>query len=700
MRFNKLAILGLLLFGVGFMSFRVYNIEQTKNEVLMQVVVQGLNGSHYAPFEINDDFSQRVYDLYLKRIDYNKRYLIQEDIRQLAAYRNKIDDQIRVSNYEFFDLSDDLQEKRIAMIQGFYKEILIQPFDFTVDESLDLYPDELGFARDEKELKERWRKLLKYQVLSRVSTELGIQEKAKEKGEPLEEEKNLEEIEQEARGKVMKMYDDWAKRMDKIDANDRRNIFINTIANSYDPHTGYFPPADKENFDIQMSGKLEGIGATLQEKDGYIQVVRIVPGSASYRQGELEENDYILKVGQGADDPVNIVDMRLDEAVKLIRGKKGSEVRLTVKKVDGSHKVIAIIRDLVILKETFAKSAIIKNEFTDKGIGYIKLPKFYADFSDRKGRRCASDVKKEITKLKAEGIDGLVLDLRNNGGGSLMDVVEMAGLFIEKGPVVQVKGRYGKAQVLDDRDVSVHYGGPLVVLVNSSSASASEIMAAAMQDYHRGVIVGTPTFGKGTVQRFFNLDNFIRGEANEIKPLGAIKLTTQKFYRINGGATQIKGVVPDVLLPDAYSYIERGEREQEYSLPWDEIEPVGYDVWGLNQNDYGRVRSGSRARLDGSVAFQKVEENARRLKKRRDERKRSLNLEMYRKLEKESKAISDAYKKIFVKIDGVEAINLEVDLVEINADSVQQKLNKVWIEGLEKDVYLHEATAILKDINE
>ena len=702
MRIRNFAILGLFLFGVGSLAFRGHG-EETKSELLMQLIVQGLNNSHYAPGQIDDDFSMRVYDLYVKRMDYNKRYFTQADINEFQSYKLKIDDQVNDQNYDFFDLSEQVLTRRIEMVKGFYKEILIQPMDFTVDEEIFLEADEVDWAKDEKELKERWRKVLKWQVLNRLVTQMNMQEKEKSDDEEIkaadpDEKKTFTEMEQEARQKVMKTYDDWVRRVDKLDKNDRRNVFINAIANSYDPHTGYYPPKDKENFDIQMSGKLEGIGATLQEKDGYIKVVRIVAGSACYRQGELEEDNIILKVAQGANEPVDIVDMRLDDAVKLIRGKKGSEVRLTVKQGDGVTKVIPIIRDVVILEETFAKSAIIKNEHVPGGVGYIKLPKFYADFNDRNGRSCATDVKKEIEALTAQGVDGLVLDLRNNGGGSLYDVVKMAGLFIDKGPIVQIKDRYRGTQILDDQDATVQYDGPLVVMVNSSSASASEIMAAAIQDYKRGVVVGTPTFGKGTVQRFLNLDNFVRGDAGDVKPLGAIKLTTQKFYRINGGATQLKGVTPDVILPDAYTYIDRGEKEQDHCMPWDEIKAANYKTWGLAQGEYSKIRRNSRDRLKSDPVFQMVEQNAQRMKRTRDRKSQSLNLETYRANQKRIKDEANKYKEIFQPIEGVSITNLTRDMEHIQSDTVRQKLNEEWIKSLQKDAYVNEVTAILKDL--
>jgi carboxyl-terminal processing protease len=681
---------------LGLVAFRNINHEQAKDEMIMKLIVQGINSSHYAPFDIDDTFSRAVFKDYLDRLDYSKRYFTQSDIDRLTTFETKIDDQIRNGNYEFFDQSDAIYEQRMAMVKNFYKEILAQPFDFTVDESIELSADKMPWARDEKELKERWRKLLKYNVLSRLYTELDLQEKpaSNPAGGTT---KTFAELEQDARAKVMKTYDDWSKRMDKVDEADRRSIFLNAITNVYDPHTGYFPPDDKENFDIQMSGQLEGIGATLQEKDGYIQVAEIVPGSACYRQGELQKDDIILKVAQGSGEPVDLVDMRVDDAVKHIRGPKGTEVRLTVKKPDGSTKIIAIIRDVVILEETYAKSAVVKNGYTSKGVGYIKLPKFYADFQNKNGRTCAKDVRTEVQKLMDFGVDGIVIDLRNNGGGSLMDVVEMSGLFVESGPMVQVRSRYGEPQVLEDSDPRILYNGPLVILVNSNSASASEIMAAAIQDYKRGIIVGTPTFGKGTVQRFFDLDNFIRGE-NEMKPLGSIKLTTQKFYRINGGATQLKGVTPDVVLPDAYAYVDRGEKEQEHVMPWDEIEPCSYKTWNLDAADYAKVRKDSRERTSKDPLFGVVEENAQRMKAQRDQETRSLNLEAYRAEEKKLKEEAEAYKEAFKPIKGTSIVNLPTDLATINSDTVRIKMNKEWAEGLQKDIYLHEATAIIKDL--
>ena len=677
--------------GLGFVAFKAIGPTE-KDETLMKVMVQGLNNSHYAPYELNDDFSQRVWDLHIKRLDPSKRYFTKADIAALSAYKTLIDDEVREGDYTYFDKAEDLFTMRMAMVKNFYKEILTQRFDFNEKEVIELEPEEMEYAANEAALKDRWRKLLKWNVLSRVVTELENQESGKAKGEI----KTIEQLEEEARVKVMKQYDDWSHRMDKLDRNDRRDGFLNAIANTYDPHTGYFPPEDKANFDIQMSGKFEGIGATLQDKEGYIEVSAIVPGSASYRQGELEQGDVILKVAQGAAEPVDIVDMAIDDAVKLIRGPKGSEVRLTVRKADGSTKIISIFRDTVILEETYAKSAVVKSKQIPQGFGYIKLPKFYADFSDRTGRNCATDVAMEIEKLKKQNIKGLVIDLRNNGGGSLADVVKMAGLFIEKGPIVQVRSRYGSPQVLEDTDPRVQYDGPLVILVNSGSASASEILAAAMQDYKRGLIVGTPTYGKGTVQRFIDLDNFVQGNTDALKPLGQIKMTTQKFYRINGGATQLRGVTPDISLPDAYVYIDRGEREEEYTMPWDEIAAVPYKVGNLSANDYKHLREESSSRVSKDPVFVKVDENAKRLKTQRDMKTRSLQIDEYRAFEKQLKEENERYKELFKPIPGMEAIALPEDIAALNGDTVRVRMSNDWLNAIKKDKYLDEVASLLK----
>ena len=672
-----------------------YSIQNEKEEAIDQIIMQSLNASHYSPQVVDDDFSEKVFKLYSQRLDYNKKFLIQDDIVELKKFEHLIDEDINTGKFTFFDKSIELIDKRIDESQEYYKEILDHPFDFTLEENLELDAEKINYAINQAELKEDWRKYLKYQTLSRMSEMIDSQEKAKEKSDTVKI-KSLVELEIEARKKVLKSNDDWFKRLKKLDRNDRLTAYFNSVTGIYDPHTEFYPPKEKANFDIGMSGQLEGIGAQLQEKDGAVKVSSIVPGSASYRQGQLKPGDIILKVAQGDAEPVDITDMRLDDAVQLIRGKKGTEVRLTVRKPDNSTAVIPIIRDIVVIEETYAQSVILKGK---KNIGYIKLPTFYADFNGNNGRSCSNDVKKEIIKLKEEKVDGIILDLRYNGGGSLPDVVKMAGLFIDKGPIVQVKSKIGQPHVMDDNDPTVEYDGPLTIMVNSNSASASEIMAAAIQDYKRGIIVGTSpsTFGKGTVQRFFNLDDYLPPQYANIKPLGQVKITTQKFYRINGGATQLKGVIPDIILPDPYYLLDQGEKEQDYPMIWDEITPAAY--LPLNPAySIDKLKSNSEARLKNNEGFTILENAAKRLKKQKDSTIVSLNFGKYTAEQKRYKAEAKRMEELDKEIPGIEIASLKVDAALISEDTAKTNKAKEWHKNLKRDIYLNETIAIMDDM--
>jgi carboxyl-terminal processing protease len=444
-----------------------------------------------------------------------------------------------------------------------------------------------------------------------------------------------------------------------------------------------------------MSGQLEGIGAQLQEKDGSIKVSNIIPGSPSWRQGQLKAGDVIIKVAQGPNDPVDVTDMRLDEAVTLVRGKKGTEVRLTVRKVDGSVVVIPIIRDVVVLEETYAKSLVLTG---GKKIGYIKLPSFYADFNKQGGRRCATDMKKEVMKLKAEGIDGLIIDVRNNGGGSLQDVVEIAGMFIPKGPIVQVKSRGQNADVLEDKDPAVLYDGPLAIMVNNISASASEILAAAMQDYKRGVVIGgEQTFGKGTVQRVFNMDDYLSYKDNAFKPIGSLKLTTQKFYRVNGGATQLKGVSSDIVLADRYEKLYRGEREEEYPMIWDEIKPATIELWNGGSLDLKTMKKNSGNRTASNKAFQFIKQLEERYQKQKDESLISLNLDTYRKEAKKNNDDSEQLDALAKELPELNVRSLDIETDNLEKDSVKVAVHEEWVKQVKKDFYIREAIEVIKD---
>ncbi|WP_420911800.1 carboxy terminal-processing peptidase [Rufibacter ruber] len=463
----------------------------------------------------------------------------------------------------------------------------------------------------------------------------------------------------------------------------------------YDPHTEYFAPKEKEDFDYEFSGRLEGIGAVLQEKDGFIRVSEITPGSPSYLQGDLKPGDLILKVAQGDQAPVDIQGMRIDKAVSLIRGKKGTEVRLTVKKVDGTMKVISIIRDVVVREEGYAKSLLIKGA---KPIGYIHLPGFYADFKNAGGRNSGKDVAEEIQKLKQENAQGIILDLRNNGGGSLQDVVDMVGLFIKSGPVVQVKSANGPAAVLEDRDPQVQFGGPLVVLVNENSASASEILAAAIQDYKRGVIVGSSTYGKGTVQQFFDLDQVLPASFDAVKPLGHLKLTTQKYYRISGKTVQLRGVTPDVTLPDTYTYLKYGEKEQDYALPFDEIQGAKFSAWGSPAVPFEKVKESSKKRINSSPTFSLINQAALQLKERTEQSTRSLKLSTYLAQERANQAQAKKLEDARKTIPALDVATLKVDVSKLAADTAASARFQAFTRNAKKDLYIQEAVSIIKDI--
>jgi len=685
---GSLVLLGIFLL---FSSYTFSPLPIGKDEMLLKYLITELHRYHYQRQDIDDTFSRNTFDLYLTKLDPLKEFLTQGDVERLEVYKSEIDDQIISLRFDFFELSQQLYLQRIQEVEAFYSTLLDEPFDFTKEEEIETDFDALSFARDKEDLKDYWRKRLKYEVLRRLSRKLEAQDKLEE-----EERKSFDELEVEIREDVKEDYADRFERLSKINDTDIRSLYYNSIANIYDPHTAYFPPKDKEDFDIQISGQFEGIGARLVEREGFVEVTDIIVGGPCYRQGDLEVGDKILKVGEGDDEPVNIVGMRVDEAVLLIRGKKGTEVKLTVQKKEGTEKVVSITRDVVELEEAYVKSVQLKESDDKRGIGYIYLPKFYANFDDPKnGRRCAVDVAKEIEKLKAADVRGIILDLRNNGGGALNEVVDMSGLFIEKGPIVQVKSRGRKPYILEDKDGSVQYEGPLVVLVNSYSASASEILAAAIQDYERGVIIGDATFGKGTVQRLLNLDR----HDPDGPSLGGLKLTIQKFYRIDGGATQKKGVVPDIVLPFKNKYIPTGEKEEEYSMAWDEIDPVSYKEWSETSFDLDDLRSKSEQRVAQNEAFKLVEESALYYKEQSDRASYPLNLTAYKTLQDEISEKSNKYRTIKHEVEGFEAFILDADKPIIEADTnVAEKWDK-WINSLVVDPYIHEAFQVVEDMN-
>ena len=721
--FVLFSLLALLVLIAAYYPPKVDNAE--KEAILMQTILAGLNQLHYHPVQLDDAFSTKLYDLYMDRVDGGKRWLTQEDVTKLKAFQTGLDEEANAGTYEFLTLSMELKEKALDKTEKYFQEILSKPFDFSTKDMVEMDGEKKSYAANDQELYAYWEKSIKYEVLSRLVEKIDTQNKKIEElenpaaveevseaegGATIEKETKEEEefvvkteaeLEKETREAVLKVYNDWYSRMDKRKRKDYLSDYLKAFSNVFDPHTEYFLPVDKQTFDMNMSGRLEGIGARLQEtiEEG-AKVVSIVPGGPAWQGKILEVNDFIQKVAQGVDGEwVDVTGWTINDVVSKIRGKKGTNVRLTLKKVDGTIVETTILRDEIIMDEGFAKSSILNMPGEVENIGYIHLPRFYADFQKADGRQCAADVEKEIAKLKAENVNGIILDLRNNGGGSLRDVVDMSGLFIEQGPIVQVKSRDEAAEVLSDRDVSVQYNGPLIVMVNSFSASASEILAAALQDYDRALIVGSDaTFGKATVQRFFNLDRAIRGHS-EIKPLGEIKLTMQKFYRIDGSSNQLQGVKPDVVLPEIYDQIKTGEQEYETAMTWSEIEPVPHSQSVYKLNNLATIKAASANRVAQHPTFQKVTENAARLKKQRDQTSYSLNMDEYRAFKKKQKAEAAKYKDLFdTEIEGMEVRSLAVDESYINEDESRKARFEDFLKGLTKDAYLEETLHIMKDM--
>ena len=663
-----------------------------KDKILLDLLTMVLEKAHYSPVAIDDDFSKKVYAKYLEGIDPTKRFFLQSDIDEFKKYETSIDDMILNRDLSFFELTNSRLLQRMDESQDIYKAILDNPFDFNTKENINVDYENLPYAKNKKELKDRWRKQLKLQALSSIIDKQKLEEEEKKK-EASYKDKSFDEIEKEVRESSLKSLDEYFDFIKKeLDRTDWFSIYLNSIVERFDPHTFYFSPDDKEKFDVSMSGTFQGIGARLQKKNDAVEVSELISGGPAWRGKELEAGDLILKVAQGKEEPIDIAGMRLDDVVKKIKGPKGTEVKLTVKKVDGSLKVISIIRDEVETEETFAKSTVVGKD--GKKFGIINLPKFYISFENKQNRDAYKDVALEIERLKAQNVDGIVMDLRDNGGGSLETVVKMVGLFIPEGPVVQVKAPGRNPEILPDPDKKVQYDGPLVVMINNFSASASEIFAAAIQDYKRGIVVGSKhSYGKGTVQNVIDLNQFVRG--NSYGDLGALKTTIQKFYRINGGSTQREGVQSDIIFPDRYAYLDMGERDEESALPWDKIEPAKYAPLNFN---YENIIANSKRRIELNANFKLIDENAKWIFERKDENDYSLNLDEF----KVQNDIADAKIKKFKKITDFdnklkfESLPNEVALFE--KDTLLKQKRERWHEDLQKDVYVDETLNIISEM--
>jgi carboxyl-terminal processing protease len=683
----------LLLFTTINANNDIRNSDPEKDKILVYVLKNILTRGHFVVKDMNDDFSEQVFTSFIEGLDPSKRYFTQKDLKEFSQFKYEIDNQLLEDDVSFYNLVYSSFTEKIKNAKSYYGELLAQPFDFKRKETIDIDYDKVSFAKNENELINYWRKQLKLNVLSRVQDKLEKQEAKVEKDKNFQK-KSFKNLEEEARTDVLKSMDELYLRIEELEHEDWFSTFLNSVVGAFDPHTTYMAPRIKERFDQDMSGKLEGIGARLLKKGIYTEIFELVSGGPAWQQGELEAGDIILEVAQGNKEPLEIVGMRLDDAIKFIKGKKGTEVRLTVKKkLDGSTKVISIIRDVVELEETFVKSTIVEKE--GKKYGLIDLPRFYIDFSDISSRDSAKDMEKEIERLKSENVSGLLIDLRNNGGGSLKTAIEIAGLFITKGPVVQVKYRGQEPIVKNDTDAKMQWDGAVVVLVNELSASASEIFAAAMQDYGRAVIIGgNQTYGKGTVQSVIPINNFYPKYEED---LGAIKMTIQKFYRINGGSTQIEGVYSDIAMPNRYSYMKFGERDLEGALIWDKVPQANYTKTNSYEN-FTHVINESKNRIASDTKFKLINEYAQWLKTNQKNTSYSLNLKDFSKesklLENGSKKYTDAFK---YKSDlSFQSPKYEFPLIK--KDSVLADKRNAWHKNLAKDIYVAEALNVLKEL--
>jgi carboxyl-terminal processing protease len=657
-----------------------------------------LEQGHYSPKSINDDFSKLVLKKFITDMDGDKNIFLQSDIDGFKKFENKIDDEIHGSELISFFTISEIYISRLKEASTLYNEMLAKPFDFSKDEEVMLDREKLSNPKTEAERKDIWRKRLKFLALDRYISSLETREKNKDSANFKF--KADSTLEREAREAVKKQMDRFfATKITRENNDENFSTFVNAITGTMDPHTDYFAPVDKRSFDESMKGSFYGIGAQLKEDDGKIKIASLISGGPAWKAGELKPEDEIIKVGQGNDEPVDVTGYSVTDAVKLIRGaSKGSIVKLTIRRMDGTIKVLPIVRDEIKLDDTFAKSAIING---DRKVGYIYLPEFYIDFADPNGAKCSEDVAREIEKLKAENVEGIIMDLRGNGGGSLPEVVKMVGLFIEDGPVCVVKGRgEDRPYQWKDKDKSILYSGPLTVMVDEFSASASEIFAAAIQDYKRGIVIGsTSTYGKGTVQRQIPLnpetENSLFSNKNA-EDLGSVKLTLQKFYRINGGATQLKGVTPDIVIPDRYENLKFREKDNEAALPWDEIARAEYKPWTSTiSNDV--VVKYSDAQISNNPTFNKIKQSIDWLEKYSD-KAYSLNLNRYKEEQKQFKTKVKELDELYKLNKELSVKNIQADMAVINTAKEKIDKNTAWLKRISGDIYIDETVKVMNNM--
>ena len=667
-------------------------LSSDKDKFLLEIISYVIEKGHYDPKEMDDEFSENVFNSFIDAIDGQQRFFLKTDINNFKRYKHEIDDQLRSSNIDFFNIVYDKSIQRIQEVRNFYPSLLEKPFNFNLEETTSLDFKNNSFAANLNELKKVWRKRFKLSTLDRFVSKKE-EEIYKKKIDSSYQIKSDLILENESRASTLQNINDYFDWMDELERKDTFNAFVNSVVNEFDPHTQYFAPQDKELFDTSMSGKFEGIGARLQKKNEQVKIVEIILGGPVWRDNLLEPGDQILYVAQPNEDPVEISGMRLDDSIKLIKGPKGTNVILTVKRVNGEIEDVIVERDVVVLEESYAKSAIIKKN--DKKFGLIELPKFYVDFKNYGERNAATDVKKALISFKEKFVDGLIIDLRNNGGGSLKTVVDMVGYFIDKGPVVQVKSIGGRKEVLEDTDPSIIWDGPVIILVNEFSASASEILAAALQDYNRAIVMGSQqTYGKGTVQNVIDLNRIIA--VNQYGDLGALKVTTDKFYRINGGSTQLEGVKSDIIFPSQYGSIQIGEKDQSNPLSWDKISPAKYAINKYNFRDTYVIEK-SKARLAKNPMINLIHEQGEWIRLKQNDYNFHLNYISYINKRDNDKKYSERFDVLNEFESKLSFIWLEENMGIDKSNDILIRRDR-WLKGLKKDIFLDEAVNVLNDL--
>jgi carboxyl-terminal processing protease len=677
--------------------------DEEKMQTIMISVKNTLSYLHYSPKPINDAYSADVYDKYMEMIDPGKRFFLQSEVDEFSKHKTKLDDYLNRGDLTFYKLTVDKLYDRTAEIEKIAQDILSKPIDFEEKDEIILEPKAKQFPKNQQELRNEWKRYIKYNILQEIETLNAKEQTQKEKKDSVTKFKLKDTIKLEiltpqqkqvkATEEVKDLMTSMFKRFQKRKKMDWFSVYMNAYTEVFDPHTNYFSPQDKEDFDVNFKGKVIGIGATIQESKGKIKVGTLVVGAPAWKSKQINEGDEILKVKSKKDEePINVSGMLVDEAVRFIRGEKGTEVVLTLKKKDGTIKEVKLIREEVAIEDTFARSIIV-NGPNGKKYGFINLPSFNADFEDAKGRNASDDIKAELIKLKAQNVEGIILDLRNNGGGSLTEVVDIMGLFMNNGPVVQVKDGNGKVQVMKNKQNAPIWTGPLVIMQNELSASASEILAGAMKDYGRAVIVGSPnSFGKGTVQTFVELNRFL----NSNDDFGALKLTIQKFYRINGKSTQLKGVEADIPMKDVYGYEEIGERFDNFALPWDQVNTTTFTALDNSKNT-GLAKK-SENRLAQNKNYQLLLESAQWREKLDKEEKISLNIKDFEALMKERKAQIEKFKPLLKYNNGLTFTLHPDEVTRGKKDEVFAKKSDNWIKNLKRDIYLQETVNIISEL--